>query len=72
MKVAVQLIEGQAAEDNELASSKNTFSSTFFRLLRLKLAGSRHDENAYGAELDGVAAFLDGMTERDVVPNLCL
>ncbi len=37
--------------------------------LRLELAGERHRDGTYGADLDHIVSALDNMTERRVVPG---
>lgn len=43
------------------------FMSLFARVIRIEVAEPRYGTDTYGGTLDSIAAFLDQMTERDVV-----
>jgi hypothetical protein len=45
------------------------FRALFLDLLRFELAGERHRDGSYAADLDHLVATLDNMTERRVVPG---
>ncbi len=45
------------------------FRALFLDLLRFDLAGERHRDGSYAADLDHLVATLDNMTERRVVPG---
>ena len=70
--LSLLLRDADHADHRRRRVSQLRFRSLFLDLVRLKMAGERFQTDSYAAELDGLIAQLDRMTERRIVPGTCL
>lgn len=69
-RTAAALLNYELVEsDDGSLRGHSDFSALFFDMARFAISGERFDEESYGAYLDGLAAQLDQMSERRVVPG---
>lgn len=68
LKVVSRLLIKRATDEDEIRKqSLPGFKSLFLQIVRMEAAGQRLSRASYGSTLDELAAFLDQMSERDVV-----
>jgi hypothetical protein len=68
LRVVSRLLNRRTTEPNEHGESDSAdFKSLFMQIVRIEVAGQRFSKSTYGSTLDDIAAFLDQMSERDVV-----